>query len=340
LPEITLRRLLPAVVDWHFTRTILSADALETAFTLDPIAWRAVDRDNTGRPIQYDIDGDQGTTLRFGDGVFGAAPASGDYFSVAYRMGLGAQGNVAADSITTIDPAWTGLITSARNPFAVTDGADAETAEHIRRMAPQAFRTVQYRAVRGEDYEAAAETLPWVQKAGTSFRWTGSWLTVFTAVDPLGGERTTADEHGELVDLLKRRRLAGYESYAPQPHYVSIDLRIEICVAPLFLPGDAEHGVLDRLGSAQRPDGSTGFFFADRFTFGTPLYRSRLEAAIQSVPGVTGVLSITFRRRGSINVFTDLPPVLRVGNREILRVDNDPDWPERGTIRVIPLGGR
>ena len=56
-----------------------------------------------------------------------------------------------------------------RNPFAVTNGADEETASHIQRMAPQAFRAVQYRAVLASDYEAAAETLPWVEKAGTWF---------------------------------------------------------------------------------------------------------------------------------------------------------------------------
>jgi hypothetical protein len=199
---------------------------------------------------------------------------------------------------------------------------------------------VQFRAVRPEDYEAAAESLPWVQKAGTSFRWTGSWLTVFTAVDPKGTEQIALDEHLQLIELLNRRRLAGYESYAPLPRYVAIDLRITVCVLPEWLPGDVERGVLDRLGSATRPDGSTGFFFADRFTFGTPLYRSRLEAAIQAVPGVKGVLSVTYRRRGSLVVFIDLPEVLPLGTTEILRVDNDPDFPERGTIRVLPEGGR
>ncbi len=339
-PEIHLAKRLPVAQDWTFSRSLLDADALEPAFTVDPVAWRAIAWGNDGRATQYEIDGDQGATIRFGDGTFGAPPAAGDLFDLAYRVGLGAEGNVAADSITSVDPAWSALVSSARNPFAVTDGADAESAEHIRRMAPQAFRTVQFRAVRPEDYEQAVESLPWVQKAGTSFRWTGSWLTVFTAVDPKGTERIALDEHLQLIDLLNRRRLAGYESYAPLPRYVAIDLRITVCVASEWLPGDIERGVLDRLGSAARPDGSTGFFFADRFTFGTPLYRSRLETAIQSVPGVKGVLSITYRRRGSLAVFIDLPEVLPLGTGEILRVDNDRNFPERGTIRVLPEGGR
>jgi hypothetical protein len=339
-PEIRLTKSLPAAQDWMFSSSLLDTDALETAFTLDPVAWRAIASGDDGRPTQYEIDGDQGTTIRFGDGVFGAPPAAADLFEVSYRIGLGAEGNVAKDSITSVDPAWIARVSSARNPFPVTDGADAETAEHVRRMAPQAFRAVQFRAVRPVDYETAAESLSWVQKAGTSFRWTGSWLTVFTAVDPKGTEEITLDEHLQLIDLLNRRRLAGYESYAPLPRYVAIDLRITVCIAPEWLPGDVERTVLDRLGSAARLDGSTGFFFADRFTFGTPLYRTRLEAAIQSVPGVKGVLSITYRRRGSLALYTDLPEVLPLGNGEILRVDNDPDFPERGTIRVLAEGGR
>jgi hypothetical protein len=340
LPEIHLARRLPVAQDWSFSRSLLNADALEPAFTIDPVAWRAIAWSSDGRPTQHEIDGDQGATIRFGDGVFGAPAVAEDLFDMTYRVGLGAEGNVAADSITSVDPAWSALVASARNPFPVTDGADAESAEHVRRMAPQAFRAVQFRAVRPEDYETAAESLPWVQKAGTSFRWTGSWLTVFTAVDPKGTEQIALDEHLQLIELLNRRRLAGYESYAPLPRYAAIDLRITVCVAPEWLPGDVERGVLDRLGSAARPDGSTGFFFADRFTFGTPLYRSRLEAAIQSVPGVKGVLSVTYRRRGNLAVFVDLPEVLPLGTTEILRVDNNPSFPERGTIRVLPEGGR
>jgi hypothetical protein len=82
------------------------------------------------------------------------------------------------------------------------------------------------------------------------------------------------------------------------------------------------------------------FFFADRFTFGSPLYRSRLEAAIQAVPGVLGVRGITYRQRGSFTGFADLPEAVTPSTRQILRIDNDPSWPERGTIRVTVEGGR
>lgn len=339
-PEVGLSQTLPSPQSWAFERSLLDADPLENAFTVEPVAWRAVDWDQVGRPVQWEMDGDDGWTVRFGDGVFGLPPAPDAVFDVAYRTGLGAAGNVAADSITEISPAWSGLITAVRNPFPAAGGADAETAEHIRRMAPQAFRARQFRAVRPQDYKAAAEELPWVQQAGAAFRWTGSWLTAFTTVDPGGSEAVSEPEHLELVELLNRRRLAGYESYAPAPRYVSVDLQITICVAADSLPADVERRVLDRLGSAIRPDGTSGFFFADRFTFGSPLFRSRLEAAIQAVPGVKGVLSIEVRRRGVLTGFTDLPEIFPLAADQILRIDNDPDWPERGTIQVIPEGGR
>jgi hypothetical protein len=339
-PEIILQQTLPAAVTWSFATTLLDSLATDTDFTVDPVAWQVVARSDTGQPTQYDIIGDNGGSIRFGNDVFGASPADQDLFQVTYRTGLGAAGNVAADSITMIDPATTGPLTAGRNPFAATTGADQETASHIQRMAPQAFRAIQYRAVLASDYEAAAETLPWVQKAGASFRWTGSWMTVFTAADPKGSEQITIDEEIQLVELLNRRRLAGYESYAPPPDYVSIDLRIEICVQPGWLDGDAEASVLDVLGSSTRPQDAAGFFFADRFTFGTPLYRSRLEAVIQDAPGVAGVHAINYRKRGTFAGFIDLPEIVTPAPMQILRVDNDPSWPERGTIRVIAEGGR
>ena len=86
---------------------------------------------------------------------------------------------------------------------------------------------------------------------------------------------------------------------------------------------------------------STGsFFFADRFSFGTPLYRSRLEAAIQRVPGVQGVLHIKYRMSVNSTKFHKLPEIFPLGTAQILRVENNPSYPERGTIRVIAEGGR
>ena len=166
-------------------------------------------------------DGHDGRHNSFVDGKFGSPPETGAVFAVSYRVGVGAEGNLAADTITRFDPSVIPQVTSVTNPFPATGGADQESNDSVRRLAPQAFRALQYRAVRPEDYVAAAETLPWVERAGTVFRWTGSWLSVFTTADPLGSEQITTQEELELIRLLNRRRLGGYESYAPAPHYVA-----------------------------------------------------------------------------------------------------------------------
>jgi hypothetical protein len=339
LPEIRLTQQAPSVRAWSWTRLLLNAGEFEPVYTTTPASYRPIATNPDGS-THYDYDSDQGETIRFGNGVFGELPNPGDVFEVTYRIGAGAAGNVAADSIAVVDPAWAGLLNSVTNPFPAQGGAEPETLEQVRRLAPQAFRARQCRAVRAEDYEVEAERLPWVQQAGTAFRWTGSWLTVFTAVDPRGDETLSPERHTEVIHLLNRRRLAGYESYVPRPRYRSIDLRIWVCARAEAFQGDVEQGILESLGDSQRPSGSTGFFFADHFTFGSPLERSWLEAAIQSVFGVAGVLSIQYRQRGVVPNFIELPEVLPLATDEILRVDNDPNHPERGSIKVFVEGGK
>jgi hypothetical protein len=342
-PEILLSRRLPEPQAFQFTTSLLDATPTDFAYTVDPAAWRTTSTTQAGVPsqtLQWEYDGDQGDTLRFGFEGFGEPPNDGEVYDVTYRIGVGATGNVAAEAIHTVDSSAASYLAAVRNPFIVTNGADQETALHIQRMAPQVFRAVQYRAVQPADYVVAAETLPWVLSAGTAFRWTGSWLTVFTTADPHGNARVTEANQIGLVELLNRRKLAGYESYAPAPTLVSLDLIITVCASTGWLESDVEAGILGRLANAKLPNGTTGFFYADAFTFGTPLYRSALDAAVQSVPGVNGVLKIEYRRRGASDIFQPLPQVVPLGTGEILRIENDPSYPERGTLRVIAEGGR
>jgi hypothetical protein len=208
-------------------------------------------------------------------------------------------------------------------------------------MAPQAFRaTPPYRAVRAEDYERAAMALPWVQRAGTSFRWTGSWPTVFTAVDPRASEELPPRRAAELTELLNRYRLAGYESFALPPRYASLDLEVTVCARPDAFRGDVQSGVLAVLDALPHADGTFGFFHPDRFTFGVPLERSAVEAAVQDAHGVDGVIDVRYSRRGQTPGLVPMPDFVPVARDEIVRVDNDPRRPERGSVRVVVRGGK
>jgi hypothetical protein len=346
LPEIVLVEQ-PALsttppVEWRWRRSLLKADAFESAFTVDPTRFRPIARYADGA-ASWDYDGDDAETVRFGDGIFGLIPEAGSIFRVTYRTGRGAAGNVAADSITKIDPAAASLFVDTdpvTNPFPACGGADRETDEQIRRLAPQAFLAQQFRAVRPEDYQTAAKRLPWVSQAGTVFRWTGSWHTVYTTVDPSGTEQISIDEHLELINLLNRYRIAGYECYTPFPQFVSLDLIVSVCASPDAFREEVEAAVLQVLGTGSFPDQSLRFFHPDRFTFGTPLERSALEAKIQDAYGVAGVVSIEYRRRGVTAEFVDMPDTLEVAPRQILRVDNQPNRPENGSLKVLVGGGK
>ena len=339
VPEIKLSQTGSAPVPWQWFRRLLEASEFDRAFTVDPARFSRIARNSDGSTFTDDYDGDQGDTIRFGDNVFGAIPDGGTIFEISYRVGGGVSGNVAADTIRNFDPLTLPGIEAVTNPFPAEDGADAETNERVRRLAPQAFRAKQFRAVTTGDYERAAELLPWVSNAGTAFRWTGSWLTVFTTADPRGTETISVAHHIELINLLNRYRLAGYESYTPAPRFASLDLKIKVCAQREAFRGDVEAAILSVLGT-QTSAVSTGFFSPDRFTFGTPLERSSLEAAIQSAYGVAGVLCITYRQRGLNHTYVAMPDTVPIGSNQILRVDNDPSRPEAGSIKVEVEGGK
>ncbi len=339
VPEILLVEKPPSTrpVIWSWFREILDAEEFDTAYTLDAARFRPIQRNADGS-TQYEYDGDAGDTIRFGCNGFGETPDDGAQFTLSYRTGIGAEGNVASGAITRLDPAAvaTSGAVAVTNPLPASGGADPEPLDAVRQFAPEAFRAQQFRAVIPADYEAAAQTLPWVQRAGTVFRWTGSWLTVFTTPDPRGSEQIPVAQCTELIDLLDRYRLAGYESYVPDPRFVSIDLAIDLCAEAGAFQGDVAAGVKAALDAAQ----PGGFFRADNFTFGQPLQRSALEAAIQHAPGVAGVLCVKLRVRGRTIGLVEMPDVVNVGADQIIRCDNDLSTPERGAISVNVMGGK
>src|SRR5262249_38127521 len=150
-------------------------------------------------------------------------PAEDTWFHIYYRLGNGVRGNLPAESINNIDPAIT-FITSVRNPLPATGGVDPELPADVRRAAPDAFKAITFRAVTRDDYIEAAQRLPWVQRAGAEFRWTGSWLSARVTADPRGEPTLSRARRTELVDHLDRFRQAGREVHTLSPLYADLDL--------------------------------------------------------------------------------------------------------------------
>ncbi len=326
---------------WPWVPRLLDAAGAARVFTITPERYAQV---QTGEgPSFYDYDG-AGTTIRFGDGTFGRTPAPGTEFRARYLAGGGTAGNVPADTIVTVapgqpyPPVW-----RCTNPFAASGGTEAETAAQVRDRAPQQFRAGLLSLTGPADYEAAAlsfspggTTAPWTRQARAAFRWTGSWLSALTIVDPMAGEAadTQPSDLASLAELLDIRRLAGSESSVGTAQYLWLDLRITVRSDATRRRPDVEAAVLGALDPRPGADGTTGFFGRDKWTFGQPLEASALATAIQSCPGVAGVTVIEYRRIVAAARWRRLPDTLRVDSDQILRIENDRSRPERGLLSV------
>jgi hypothetical protein len=335
-PELRLVEEGTPEREWLWRRSLVGAgsEASDPHFALDDGTWRRVVgfRRDGAELVHVDYAEGSGTTIRFGDGEFGRMPPRGTAFRAEYRVGNGSRGNVAAGSLVAFEPPLA-FVDAVTNPLPGAGGIDPEPAAEAVRLAPEAFRRLTFRAVRPEDYAEAAERLDWVQRAGASLRWTGSWLSVFVTPDPRGAVTLEPPERTELERQLDRFRQAGREAHVLDPVFADVDLELTVCVEPAAFPGDVERGVLERLA------GRGGFFSADNFTFGTPLERSVLEAAAQGVPGVRAVEGIRVRRRGREDWRELAELSFRVAGNEVLRLENDPLHPDRGSLTVRTRGG-
>lgn len=315
-----------------------TAEPDDRFFTLeDGLYRRVVGFERFGKVTELiDYATGEGTTLRFGDGEFGMAPAAGDRFTVRYRLGNGSRGNAAPDTLTVLPVAVPGVV-SVNNPLAGTGGRDPETAQAIRTNAPQAFRAITYRAVQPDDYARIAERDPRIQKAGATSRWTGSWPTMFVTPDPHESTTVSPALRKDLLLALDRTRQAGRECKLMTPRYADFDLEIRLCVAANAYRGEVEEAALAALFG--KPGLAGGFFDPDNFTFGMPLSRAALIAVLQGVPGVRGVEAMRVRRPGYFEWRTFDELSLPVGISELVRVTNSRALPERGAVRLIMEGG-
>ena len=339
------------------SRDAQPAIALDVAFPTGTQAWTAVpdllESDPFARDYAVEVDNDGRAILRFGDDEYGARPSGALSFTATYRVGNGTAGNIGAESLAHLVQPAVALfpaIDFVRNPLPAQGGTDPETIEQVRQYAPAAFRAEQFRAVTEADYTQAAKKMPEVAGAVASFRWTGSWYTVFVGVDPRDPDDVITDPGGRtrLTDRLRTRvrqfltryKLAGYDLEIRSAEYVPLEIEMELCVKPDHFRGDVVAAVVRALSNRVNFDGSRGFFHPDNFTFAQPVYLSRLYAAIETVEGVESVFVTRFRRYGKLDNGELESGVLPIGPWEIARLDNDPQFMENGVIRITAGGGK
>lgn len=304
---------------WEARRDLLNSASDDEDFVLE------VENDGTAR-------------VRFGDDKNGKRPTSGAQFLADYRIGNGTAGNVGADALRHMATDLDG-IEEIRNPLPAVGGRNPESIDEVRQRAPIAYRT-QQRAVTEDDYAEVTERLSGVQRAAGTFRWTGSWHTAFVSVDREGGRKVTEEFEQNTRRYLENFRMAGYDLEVNAPKFVSLEIDMMVCVQPEYFRGDIKSELLKVLSARNLPGGRRGAFHPDNFTFGQPVYLSPIVAAAQGVQGVASVEITAFRRQGNPNTEARNEGVLEMGRLEIARLDNDPNFPERGVLRIRMGGGR
>ena len=303
---------------WSAVPDLLASGPLDTAFVVE------VETDGTAH-------------LRFGDSVNGLFPASGTAFTATYRVGNGTAGNVGADSLTQFaaDP----HVVSCVNPLAASGGVDPETADQIRRRAPQAFLT-QERAITMTDYAAVTEASTQVEDAAATLRWTGSWYTAFITAEPASGGDLTTALRTSLMRYVNRYRLAGQDIKIEGPDYVSLEIKLTVCVDPSYFQSDVELSLRTVLGSGTLPDGQPAFFAPGRFVLGQTVYLSPIYRAARSVAGVLTVTAEEFQPQGTSTKAYLHRGAIPIGAAQVARMDNDPSLPDHGQLTLVLQGGK
>jgi hypothetical protein len=163
---------------------------------------------------------------------------------------------------------------------------------------------------------------------------------VFVAADRLGGAAVDAHFAARLRRHLERFRMAGYDLEAEDARNVALDVTLHLCVLPDYFRGEVVRAVQAALGSGVLADNRLALFHPDNFTFGQPVYLSRIVAAAQAVAGVQSVEVRRFERLGQPDTLPMAAGVLPMGRLEIAQLAGDPNFPERGRLTLEAGGGK
>jgi hypothetical protein len=230
------------------------------------------------------------TDLVFGDGVRGNKPSPNASYTVTYRTGGGARGNVSRGLINqsiNVKEGTTSKNATLINTTKGSGGAEAESVAHAKRYAPYFFRT-QYRAVTGEDYNVLANsfvgTAGSTAKAMAVLRNNGAAanvidLYVLAKASDVQLERASLAFKRELLDYFNQYKMLTDEIVVSDGVVRTVDL-----VATVFIDADQQrHAESIKQAAAKK---MVQYFNIDDRSFGQKLDIADLTNFMLTVPQV------------------------------------------------------
>lgn len=213
-------------------------------------------------------------TVRFGDGTRGSRLPTGiNNVQATYRTGLGAAGNVGAGKLAQLIDRPLG-VKGASNPSPATGGVDPQGERSARASIPLGVRTLG-RAVSLLDYADFALAFSGVAKADVTVLPLRAGRTVVVTVAFSGGDRID-----DLTTALKTFGDPTVELLVLAGSVETFRIALEVAVDPAYETDKVLADVEASLRAA---------YHFDVRSFGDPVYRSRIDAAAQAVPGVVAI---------------------------------------------------
>ena len=179
--------------------------------------------------------------------------------------------------------------------------------------------------------------------AVASFRWTGSWYTVFVGVDPRDPDDLITEPGGRtpsgagvwpaVYEHFSPVQTGGLRPGNPLRRVCAAGIAFEMCVEPDHFRGDVVEAVRQALSNRVNRTApgllpSRSFHVRTKGVSQPDLCRHRGGAGVLS-PFVT-----IFRRFGKTDNGELASGVLPIGPWEIARLDNDPAFQENGVLRI------
>jgi hypothetical protein len=184
-----------------------------------------------------------------------------------------------------------------------------------------------------------AMLMPGVARAAATFRWTGSWLTMFVTIERAGNLPLDPSFKTQVKAYLDLYRMAGVDLEVEDAIRVPLHVAMHVCVSPGYVATDVEAVLLQIFGSGILSDGTLAMFNPARFVMGQAFYLSPLVAAAQAVDGVQSVRIDAFEREANPSDDGLLAGVLIPDRLELFELANDPNFPERGYFELSVDGG-